>query len=66
MVHDRERLALRFEARDHLRRVHARLDDLDRDLPADRTLLLGEPHLAHAAFAEALEEAIRTESTDRV
>ena len=29
VVHQRERLPLGLEARDHLRRVHARLDDLD-------------------------------------
>ena len=62
MVHHSERLALRFEAGDHLRRVHPGLHDFDRDLTPDGTQLLGEPHLPHTAFAQLLQEAIRTES----
>jgi hypothetical protein len=32
VVHHRQRLALLLEAGDHLARVHAQLDDLERDL----------------------------------
>lgn len=42
VVHDCERLALCFEARHHLRRVHPCLHDLNRDLAANRTQLFGE------------------------
>ena len=58
MAHQRERLPLELEARDDLARVHARLDDLERDAPADRHRLFGEIHLAHGAFADALEQAV--------
>ena len=51
VIHERQRLALRFEAGDHLGRVHAGLDDLDRDLSADGTELLCQPHLPHPSFA---------------
>ena len=38
MVHHRQRLPLGLEAGDDLPRVHARLDDLQRDPAADRLL----------------------------
>ena len=41
------------------RRVHARLDDLERDLPLDRLGLLGHPDGAHAAFADLLQQLVR-------
>jgi len=56
MVHQRQRLALRLEARDHLLGVHAQLDDLERHLAPDRLELLGHPDRAHAALADLLQE----------
>jgi hypothetical protein len=47
MVHQRERLALGLEPRHHLRGVHPRLDDLERDLAPDRPGLFGQPDFAH-------------------
>ncbi len=41
MVHHRQRLPLRFEACDHLPRVHSQLDQLERDGAADGFDLLG-------------------------
>ena len=41
VVHQGQSLALGLEARHHLARVHARLDQLDGDAPANRLLLLG-------------------------
>ena len=35
VVHQRQRLPLGLEARDHLTRVHAQLDELERDAAAD-------------------------------
>jgi len=61
MVHQRESLALGFEPRDDLARVHPELDQLERDTPADRRLLIGEVHDPHAAFADLPEHAIRTD-----
>ena len=59
MVHHRQRLPLGLEAGDHLPRVHARLDDLERDRPLDRLGLLGHEHDAHAAFADLLQQLVR-------
>ena len=56
MVHERQRLALGIETRQHLRGIHAGLDDLDRDLAPNRARLLRQPHLTHAAFAEPLQQ----------
>ncbi len=58
MVHHRQRLPLGFEAGDHLPRVHARLDDLQRDAAFDRLLLLGHVDDAHAAFADLLQQLV--------
>jgi hypothetical protein len=59
VVHHRERLALLLEARDDGARVHARLDDLDRDALHHGLAALGEPHLSEAALADHLEELVR-------
>src|SRR5947207_1004511 len=60
MVHDRQRLPLGLEARDHLARVHARLDDLQGNLATHRLGLLGHEDDAEAAFADLLQELVRT------
>jgi hypothetical protein len=52
MVHHRERLPLGVEPRDDLARVHPQLDDLERDLAADRLVLLGEEDGAEPALPE--------------
>ena len=61
MVHQRQRLAFRLEARDDFSRVHSGLDHLERDLTADRLLLLGQPHFAHAALADGAQQPIRSD-----
>ena len=58
MVHHRQRLALRFEPGDHLLRVHAQLDDFERDAAAHRFLLLGHVDDAAAAFADFLKNFV--------
>ena len=58
MIHHRQRLALRFEAGDHLLAVHSGLDDLESGAPADGSLLLGHVNHAHAALADLLEELV--------
>jgi hypothetical protein len=60
MREHRERLALELEARDHLARAHAELEELQGDLAPHRRLLLGEIHLAHRALAEPFEDPIGT------
>ena len=58
MIHQRQRLPLRLEARDDVLRVHAELDDLERDPAADRFLLLGHVNHAAAAFADLLKQLV--------
>ena len=38
--------------------IHAGLDDFERDAAADRRLLLGHVHHAHAPFADLLQELV--------
>ena len=61
VAHERQRLPLGFEARDDLARIHAGFDDLERHSPHHGFGLLGEIHLAHRAFADALQQAVRTD-----
>ena len=61
MVHQGQRLALGLEPGDDLAGVHAGLDDLERDLAADGRLLLGHVDDAHAAFADLLEQLVRSD-----
>ncbi len=56
MVHHGQGLPLGLEAGDDLAAVHARLDDLERDLAADGLFLLGHVDGAHAALADLLKE----------
>src|SRR2546425_353622 len=66
VVHQSQGLALRLEARQDLARVHAGLDDLQRDLAADRFHLFRQEDGAHAAFAQVLQELVRPDpSTGR-
>ena len=44
-----------------LPRVHARLDDLQGDLAADRLRLLGHVDHAHAALADLLQQLVRAD-----
>ena len=55
VVHEGQGLALGLESRDHLGRIHARLDDLQSDAAADRLLLLGHVDHTHAARADVLQ-----------
>ena len=58
MIHHRQRLPLGFETRDDAFRVHAQLDDLERDAAADGLLLFGHANDAAAAFADLLEQFV--------
>ncbi len=58
MIHHRQRLPFRFEARDHLRAIHPRLDNFECDAPADGLLLLGHVDYAHSPFTDLLEELV--------
>ena len=58
MIHQRERLPLGLEARDHRARVHAELDDLDRDFAAHGLRLRGPIDHAAAALADFFENPV--------
>ena len=62
MVHYGQRLPLGFEPRDDVARVHAKLDDLQRDAAADRLLLLGHINYTAAPFTELLKELVVTDA----
>ncbi len=65
VVHHGQGLALGLETSDHLPGVHARLDDLQRHPPLDRLGLLGHVDHAHAAFADLLQQLVRTDDRCR-
>ena len=58
VVHQGKGLPFHLEAGQHLAGVHAELDDLQRDHPAHRFLLLGHPHAAEAALADHLAQPV--------
>ena len=41
--------------------IHAHLDQFERHAAVNRLLLFGQPHLAHAAFADQLQKLIGTD-----
>jgi hypothetical protein len=55
-VHQRERAALRLEAGHDFTGIHAGLDEFERDQPAQWLLLLSQPDLPHAAFAQLADK----------
>ena len=65
MVHHGQRLSLRLEAGDDRLRVHAQLDDLQRNLAAHGLLLLSHINHAHAAFADLLHEFVTADDSAR-
>ena len=56
--HQRQGLALGFEAGDDLFGVHPQLDDLQRHSPLHRFILLGHINHAAAAFTDLLEQFV--------
>ena len=61
VIEDGERLALRLEARGHLARVHAELDDLQRDVALDGARLVRAVDDAEAAFAQLFDQLVGPE-----
>src|SRR5262249_45024531 len=61
VVHHRQRLPLRLEALQQRFAVHAGPDQFQRDLSPDWFGLLGKPHLPHPAFANSLDQSVRTD-----
>ena len=66
MIHQRQRLPLLLEARDHVPRVHPQLDDLQRHPPLDGCLLLGHPHAAEATLADLFAQLVRPDVLARL
>ncbi len=58
VVHQGQRLPFRLEPGDDLARVHARLDDLQGHLAANRVLLLGDEDQAKSPLADLLHEFV--------
>ena len=65
VVHHGQGLPLGLEAGDHLPGVHARLDDLQGHLAANRLPLLGHVDHAHAPFADLLQELVAADGRAR-
>ena len=66
VVHEGERLALRFEPRDHLACVHAGFEHFDCNHAPDRLALLGAKNDAESAVPDLLEQAIRAKPVARL
>ena len=58
VVHERQRLPLRLEARGRASRVDAHLDHLERHAAADGMRLLGEVDDAHAALSQDVDHVV--------
>jgi len=65
MVHQRQGLPFGLEARDHRLARHAGLDQLDGHRAVHRRSLLTPPDLGHAAFADFLQQPVRTDHGPR-
>ena len=57
-IHDRECLALGLESPQRRQLVHSGFDELEGDATPNRLELIGDPNLAHAAFADPLEQLV--------
>jgi len=66
VVHARERFPFLLEPANDFGRVHADLDDLERDFAMHRLFLLGPPDVAEAAFTDRRDEAERTDAVTGV
>ena len=62
VIHHGQGLALSFEAGDDLLRIHAELDHLQRDTPADGLGLLGEIHDGEAALTQNFPDGVVPDS----
>src|SRR5262249_22016863 len=65
MVHQRQRLALRFEAADNFLRIHASLDNLERDFALYWFGLLRQENSAKPSLSEPLEQLVTTDHHPR-
>src|SRR5262249_43134165 len=61
VIHYCQRLALRIEARHYFCRAHSQLDDLQRCLPADGVLLLGQVDSSHATLSKHSDDPVSPE-----
>ena len=65
VIHHRQRLPLGLEAGDDALRVHAQLDDLERDAAPDGFLLLGHVNHAAATLADHLKQFVTADAIAR-
>jgi hypothetical protein len=61
VIHDRERPPFGLESLQERRAVDSGPDELQRHLAVYRCRLLGKPDLAHAPFADPLQQSIGTD-----
>lgn len=61
MIHQRQSLPFGFEAGDDQFRVHAQLDEFQRDFATDGCSLFGSIDFAHAAGTDAFQNTIRAD-----
>ena len=64
MIHQGQGLSFGLEPGDHIRRVHAEFDDLERDFASEGFELLGAIDDPTPAFSELFEDAVAIESVD--
>ncbi len=62
VIHQRQRLTLRLEARDHLLRVHPELDQLQGHAAPYRFGLLGQVHDPHPALAQQIQDPVAADA----
>jgi len=62
MIHARERFQLLLKAAEHVRAVHAGLQQLQRDLTRQRLVLPRMPDTCEAAFTEKAEQLVGTDA----
>src|SRR5580765_3707251 len=66
MIHQRERLTLSLEARDHAFRVHSRLNHLEGDTTANRFLLLCYENHTATSFSDLLQQLVPIHAVTRL
>ena len=66
MIHKRQRLSFRLKARDDRVRVHAELDDLERDPTTHRFLLFGHVNDTATAFTDLLQQFVTANPVSRL
>lgn len=65
MIHQRQRLTLRFESEDRFAPDEFRFQEFQRDAATHRFGLLGQPDFTHPAFSNPIQELVTTNDNRR-